>query len=289
MPRDINDVYTLPAGNPVIPGTVIDTDWANSTLNDIAQALTDSLDKSDPAQARNTLNLGTAATKDVGSLPSQLPAVSNLRPINGQLLVGSGIVLGSPYCTAGGTANAITLSVNGATESISPYVAGAQYRARISTTNTGSVTVSVAGGASKTCVTVTGVALPAGYIRTGVDTEFTYDATNDRFVVGREVEYGSNANGEFWRYADGRLDCIGIDLAYGPVTTAFAGGYRGANVIYTLPATYISRPSPSASADTSTLWAGCRASPNLITVNVNYWSSSAGPFNISFTVKGRWY
>lgn len=56
MPRDINDVYTLPAGNPVVPGTVIDTNWANSTLNDISQALTDSLDKSDPTKAREIID-----------------------------------------------------------------------------------------------------------------------------------------------------------------------------------------------------------------------------------------
>lgn len=43
MPRDINGVYTLPAGNPVIPGTVISTNWANSTLNDVATALTASV------------------------------------------------------------------------------------------------------------------------------------------------------------------------------------------------------------------------------------------------------
>ena len=64
MPRDINDVYTLPAGNPVIEGTVIDVDWANPTLADIAQALTDSLDKSDPQKARDTLLLGNSATED---------------------------------------------------------------------------------------------------------------------------------------------------------------------------------------------------------------------------------
>lgn len=61
MPRDINDVYTLPAGNPVISDTIISTDWANSTLEDIAQALTDSLDKSDPAQARDTIDVYSTA------------------------------------------------------------------------------------------------------------------------------------------------------------------------------------------------------------------------------------
>ena len=45
MPRNGAGVYTLPAGNPVVPATTIATAWANPTLSDIAQALTDSLDR----------------------------------------------------------------------------------------------------------------------------------------------------------------------------------------------------------------------------------------------------
>lgn len=41
MPRDISGVYTLPAGNPVVNGTVIESAWANSTLSDIATQLND--------------------------------------------------------------------------------------------------------------------------------------------------------------------------------------------------------------------------------------------------------
>lgn len=43
MPRDVNGVYTLPPGNPVIPNTIIATNWANTTMDDIAAALTASL------------------------------------------------------------------------------------------------------------------------------------------------------------------------------------------------------------------------------------------------------
>ena len=45
MPRDINGNYTLPAGNPVIAGTIIEADWANTTMEDIATALQDSLSR----------------------------------------------------------------------------------------------------------------------------------------------------------------------------------------------------------------------------------------------------
>lgn len=39
MPRDSSGLYTLPPGNPVIDGTIIDTAWANPTMADIANQL----------------------------------------------------------------------------------------------------------------------------------------------------------------------------------------------------------------------------------------------------------
>lgn len=45
MPRNASGVYTLPAGNPVVPGTTIDAAWANSTLEDMANELTNSLSR----------------------------------------------------------------------------------------------------------------------------------------------------------------------------------------------------------------------------------------------------
>ena len=43
MPRDIAGNYTLPAGNPVVPNTIVASNWANITMQDIATALTNSL------------------------------------------------------------------------------------------------------------------------------------------------------------------------------------------------------------------------------------------------------
>lgn len=46
MPRNSSGTYTLPSGNPVVSGTVIESTWANSTLGDLASAITDSLSRS---------------------------------------------------------------------------------------------------------------------------------------------------------------------------------------------------------------------------------------------------
>lgn len=45
MPRNSSGIYTLPAGNPVTAGTTIDATWANSTLSDLANEITNSLDR----------------------------------------------------------------------------------------------------------------------------------------------------------------------------------------------------------------------------------------------------
>jgi len=44
MPRQSNGRYTLPNSNPVESGTIIESDWANTTMSDIAQAISSSLD-----------------------------------------------------------------------------------------------------------------------------------------------------------------------------------------------------------------------------------------------------
>jgi hypothetical protein len=46
MSRNASGTYTLPAGNPVVTGTLIESSWANNTLNDLASAMTDSLSRS---------------------------------------------------------------------------------------------------------------------------------------------------------------------------------------------------------------------------------------------------
>ena len=45
MPRNASGIYTLPGGNPVTPGDVIEAEWANTTLEDVADALTNSLSR----------------------------------------------------------------------------------------------------------------------------------------------------------------------------------------------------------------------------------------------------
>ena len=80
MSRNVNGTYTLPpAVNPVEPGTVIAVDWANPTLNDVAQALTESLDRN-----------GRGAMLAPLALPTGSPTNPALKFVDNQGLYRSG-------------------------------------------------------------------------------------------------------------------------------------------------------------------------------------------------------
>jgi hypothetical protein len=109
---------------------------------------------------------------------------------------------GDGLSTYGGTANAITLTTGFALASLPT---GLELRFRATATNTGGTTINVDGLGVATALTATGVALPANYIRTNVDTVARYNGT--QWVCSREVELGSNSNGKYTRWEDGRQVC----------------------------------------------------------------------------------
>lgn len=59
MSRNGSGTYSLPVGNPVVTGTTITSTWANTTLTDIASALTGSLAADGQTTASGNLNMGT--------------------------------------------------------------------------------------------------------------------------------------------------------------------------------------------------------------------------------------
>ncbi len=79
MPRDSNGVYTLPAGNPVVSGEDITSTWANSTLTDIASALTGSLSRTGQGGMQATLEFGDGTVSAPGIAWSQEPGTGFYR------------------------------------------------------------------------------------------------------------------------------------------------------------------------------------------------------------------
>jgi hypothetical protein len=69
MPRNSSGVYTLPAGNPVVDNTVILVDWANPTMEDIGNEITNSLPRNGSAPMTGPLLLVRNAQSAMEAVP----------------------------------------------------------------------------------------------------------------------------------------------------------------------------------------------------------------------------
>lgn len=163
--------------------------------------------------------------------------------------------------TYGGTANAITLDV-GSGYAVIPTRYTIKFRA--TATNTGAATVAVDGLPAVALRTVTGVALPAGYIRTDVDTEITFDGTY--WVADRQAERGGTDDSGFERYANGTLHVWKKLTGLGPISTANGSLFNSAVVtVGTLAADFLTGTVPSVvvfgRGGTASCWAQGIADP----------------------------
>lgn len=194
----------------------------------------------------------------------------------------AGAVKCSSYGIYSGTENAIVV-----TAGLSGISVGTEVRFRATATNTGASTLDVDGSGVIPCQTITGVALPPGYIRTSVDTVARYDGTY--WVVHREPERGSNANGEYVRFADGTQICYTPDVV-GVVAGEMSGSfYRGEQSVI-FPATFSGKPSVTTSSDSSFGWGNVCAVTMTGFVLV-HWSTVSSTVSATgnYVAVGRWY
>ena len=193
------------------------------------------------------------------------------------------------YMTYGGTANAIVLT-SANTLPNSTLNVGDRIRFKATATNTVATTIAVDGGTATACVTPTGVALPAGFIRTDVITECEYDGSS--FVVSRKVESGSNANGEWTQWEDGSLSMRVSGTSNLNITSASAlGGFYGDILGIAFPVAVVGTPSISPSGNDSCGDVGV-ASYTTTTFSLRFRavsSSSAVPVSKAAIITGKWY
>jgi len=76
MSRNGSGVYNLPSGNPVVSGTTISSSWANTTLADIASALTGSIATDGQTPMSGTLNMTDNLIINVATPVSDQDAVN---------------------------------------------------------------------------------------------------------------------------------------------------------------------------------------------------------------------
>ena len=102
MSRNGSGTYTLPAGNPVVSGTTISSTWANTTLANIAAALTDSLAADGQTTATGNLKMGANRITGLADGIADTDAAS-VGQISGFVTTGTAILKGSG---TGGISNA---------------------------------------------------------------------------------------------------------------------------------------------------------------------------------------
>jgi hypothetical protein len=76
MSRNGNGTYNLPAGNPVVTGTAITSSWANTSLSDIAAALTQSVAADGQTPMTGNLNMTNNTIENVADATADGDAVS---------------------------------------------------------------------------------------------------------------------------------------------------------------------------------------------------------------------
>jgi hypothetical protein len=149
MPRNASGTYSLPSGNPVVSGTLIEANWANTTLNDIANELTDSLSRSGEGGMLAPFRLADGLQASPGIAWLNEPSTGFYREGSGEMwgVVGGTQVL--QYTAAGVLVpNGRTLTANGGISATTLSTSGAATLASASVTGNLSVggTLTLTGG-----------------------------------------------------------------------------------------------------------------------------------------------
>lgn len=182
MARNGSGTYVLPAGNPVVTGTTISSTWANTSLGDIATALTGSIASDGQTTPTANLPMGNYAHTGVANA-----TVRNMYASAGQVQDGA-----LAYLTSVSGTNTITAI--GAV-GMSAYVAGQRFSFIAAGNNTGAVTININSAGAKSIVKNGSVALQSGDMASGAAYEIVYDGTNFQLINPKSSTSVSSVSG----------------------------------------------------------------------------------------------
>lgn len=91
MSRNGSGIYSLPTGNPVVTGTTITSNWANTTLSDLATAMTGSVASDGQTPITGNLQMGGNKVTGMGPGTSGTDAV-NLNQLLGFIEAGTAML-----------------------------------------------------------------------------------------------------------------------------------------------------------------------------------------------------
>jgi len=177
MPRS-SGTYSLPAGNPVVTGTVISTTWANNTLNDISNEITNSLPRDGTAPPLANIPFGNYKITGLGAatLPTDAAQYQQIQ---------SGV---TNYLTA--VAGTDTITANLSSPTLTAYAAGNTFRFTSAGTNTGAVTLNINGLGAKNITKNGATALIAGDITSSATIEVVYDGIRFQLIGSNVADTG---------------------------------------------------------------------------------------------------
>jgi hypothetical protein len=186
MSRNGSGTYNLPAGNPVVTGSTISSTWANTTLNDIATALTGSVAKDGQTTPTANLPMGGYVHTGVGvaTLRNQYASASQMQDSATTLLTG-----------ISGTNTIVATAALG----MSAYATGQIFTFTPVANNTGAVTININGIGAKSITKVGATALAGGDILANIPYQIFYNGTQFQLLQAREIvsvkDFGAVGNG----------------------------------------------------------------------------------------------
>jgi hypothetical protein len=206
LPRNGSGTYSLPAGNPVVTGTVISSTVQNNTTSDIATALTNSIAKD--GQTTPTANLPMGGFKLTGLGAGSVATDSaHLGQIQAQAYIYLGSVAGTNTITA--TTSPVTTA----------YASGQTYRFVAAGANTGAVTININSLGAKDVTKNGTAALISGDIISGAIYTLVYDGT--RFQV-----FGMLGN----LALTGNLSVAGASVGFNGASTRITADFTNATI-----------------------------------------------------------
>jgi len=170
MARNGAGTYNLPIGNPVTTGTTISSTWANSTLTDIATALTGSIASDGQTVVSANLPMSGYAHTGVGNA-----TIRTMYASAGQVQDNT-----AAYLTSVSGTNAITAV---AAFGMSAYATGQRFSFLAAGTNTSAVTLNINSIGAKAVTKNGSTALAGNEIASGAIVEVVYDGTEFQLVT----------------------------------------------------------------------------------------------------------
>lgn len=197
MPRNGTGTYTLPAGNPVITQTLITSLWANTTMTDIATALTQSLTRDGQTVPTADLPMGGFKHTGVGD-----PTARNQYATLGYVQDGKHARLTN---VAG--VNQITAVLPGGATAL---VVGMLLQVIPAATNTGAVTLNINNIGAKPIVTQSANDLAGGNLVAGLPYVLLYDGASFIVIAGNLGAFGQSPMSGWQRPSSGTYPPITI-------------------------------------------------------------------------------